>query len=214
MRVLLAAGADVERMLDPAAGTPEAFLRHAARMPFLRSGGEAPLVAFAPADSNIEALLETRQRLIEIVPDLSDVTWLVYVVRAIRMPFFKAALNLGGTYDAGGGLVAWHVPLGSVGLVSGDTWLAGLDQRLSELLESNFESGVMPAEAPIPPLLRHVPSTVPAPPVELLVEDAKDASLLYSRMARRTTPPVAATASSAANAMHSTMPPNPRLRRG
>lgn len=202
-------------MLDPAVGSADAFVRHAARMPFLKSGRETPLVAFAPAQPEVEPLLEMRQRLIEAVQPLRTATWLVYILQPLRAKFMRSALCVGGTFDAGGGLVTWHVPLGSVGLVSGETWLAGLHQRLEELLEPTLESGVMPAEPPAQRShLHHIPTTQPAPPVE----GFEDENSAYAMVARRSMSPGKGRPSAgpgpANGRLTSSIPPNPRLRRG
>lgn len=211
-RVLLAAGADVERMLDPAIGTADAFLRHAARMPFLKNGRETPLVAFAPTVADAEPLLELRQRMLEAIQQLRAATWLVYIEHSLRPAFIKSALTVGGTFDAGGGLVTWHVALGPIGLVSGETWLAGLHQRLDELLEPTLESGVMPAEPPSPhSQLHHIPTTEPAPSGAVFDEDSA-----YAAIARGSLSPTRGRPSMAPGSgrSSSSIPPNPRLRRG
>jgi hypothetical protein len=210
--VLLAAGGDVERMLDPATGSSEAFVRHTTRMPFLKSGREIPLVAFAPMDSDVDRLLDMRQQLIDAVPILRDAVWLVYVTEAIRTAFLKAAHRSGGLFDAGGGITTWHVSYGPIGIVSGDTWLAGLYLRLEELLEPNPESGIVPVE-PVyvqSSPMNHIPTTEPAPPTD---PSAYDDCAPYKAVASRVRSPTPRLSYAPAERLTSSVPPNPRLRR-
>lgn len=230
--MLLAAGADVERMLDPAPGaSTDSFVRHAARLQYLKNGREKPLVAFALHDASVDALLELRHRLIDALMALREATWLVFVPQALRLSFLKAAQCFGGTFDAGGGLITWHVHYGSVGLVGGDTWLAGLQQRLEELLESTPESGIMPVEpefsrsSPI----NHIPTTEPAPPVEsvqyeesspyaavsgrALSAGLHDHDAAYAAVAGRAMNPSSNSSYPPEARYPSSMPPNPRVRR-
>jgi hypothetical protein len=213
MRVLLAAGADVERMLDPAPGaSAESFVRHATRMPFLRNGRERPLIAFAAHDADVDSLLELRHRLIDAIMTLREAVWLVYVGQPIRAAFFKSAQCYGGIFDAGGGLVTWHIHYGTVGLVGGDTWLAGLNQRLEELLEPNPESGIMPVEPQFTSSspLNHIPTTEPAPPSEPVQYEE---SSPYAAVAGHPGKPQPRSSYPPENRYPSSMPPNPRVRK-
>lgn len=213
-RVLLAAGADVERLLDPAPGASlESYVRYAGRMPFLKNSRERPLVAFAAQGTDVDALLDARHQLIDTIRSLRDATWLVYVPLNIRAGFLKNSQRFGGVFDHGGGLVSWHVHFGCVGLVGADTWLAGLNQRLEDLLESNPESGIIPVEpiysrtSPV----NHIPTTEPAPPVD---PSEYEQSSPYAAIAGRgmyqspqsSYPPPE-------GRYPSVMPPNPRVRR-
>jgi hypothetical protein len=204
MRVLLAAGADVERMLDPAVGSSaEAFVRHATRLPFLKSRRDKPLVAMAIDNVAVPDALKLRQRLFDAVPALLEATWLVYSTKEHRAEFLRHAFRFGGLFDSGGGLMTWHVHQGVMGIVGAETWLVGLAQRLDELLEPTPESGIMPVEPPLSndPVPRHVPTTEPAPPAE---QPNFDEHPPYAAIATRSLTP---------NPRPSTVPPNPRLRR-
>ncbi len=211
--MLLAAGADVERMLDPApSASPEAFVRHATRMPFLRNGREKPLIAFAAGDDDeADSLLEMRHSLIDAVATLRHATWLVYVAQPNRAAFLKAAQRYGGIFDAGGGLITWHVHYGAIGLVGGDTWLAGLHQRLEELLDATPESGIMPVEPEFTHSspLNHIPTTEPAPP-EVREYDEHSP---YAAVAGRASSPMPRGSYAPEERYPSTVPPNPRLRK-
>lgn len=211
-RVLLAAGADVERMLDPAIGSVDAFVRHASRLPFLRSGRERTIVAFAPVEVDVDPILEIRHRLINAVEPLRDATWLVYLSHSIRSDFLRSAHRYGGLFDAGAGLTTWHINCGAVGLVGGDTWLAGLSQRLEELLDPGLESGVMPVEAPyaMHAPSGHVPTTEPAPPME---GHSFEEGSPYAAVASRASSPSPRNYNPDPPRPSSSVPPNPRLRR-
>jgi hypothetical protein len=187
MRVLLAAGADVGRMIDPGPGTEDAaFMRHATRMSFLRTSRDNPIIAFAPSEVDVNALLEARYQLIDAVSSLRSATWLVYLSASLQSLFLQWAHRVGGLFDAGGGLVIWQVYYGAVGIVGGDTWIAGLGQRLDELLESNPESGVVAVEPPVHRVpMHHMPTTEPAPPEDLR---NLDESSPYAAVSRTSNP--------------------------
>jgi hypothetical protein len=210
-RVLLAAGADIERLLD-APSSPEAFVRHATRLPFLRGGRELPLVAFALNSDNIDALLRFREMLLDGVSALRDTTWLVYVEAPIRQTFVKAAQPYGNFTDAGGGLFTWHVPYGAIGITSRDTWVAGLAARLEELLAPTPESGIMPVDPPVGEFRhRSVATTEPAAPYEAHAEHLMETP--YAAIAGRSLKPSALSAPPPFQPNFSSMPPNPRLRK-
>jgi hypothetical protein len=210
-RVLLAAGADIERLLD-APASPEAFVRHATRLPFLRGGRELPLVAFAPGNDDVDELLHFREMLLDRVAALRDTTWLVYVEARIRQTFARAAQSYGGLVDAGGGLLTWHVPYGTIGITSRDTWVAGLAIRLEELLAPTPESGIMPVDPPVGEFRhRSVATTEPAAPQDLHAEHFLESP--YAALAGRSLNPSALSAPAPFQPGFSSMPPNPRLRK-
>jgi len=212
--VLLGAGADIQRLLDTPSA-PDAFVRHAMRMPFLRTGKEIPIVAFAPPEANADELLGFRDLLVESVPTLTDAIWLTYLSPHLRGQFFRAAQTFGGLFDAGGGLHTWHISGGIIGLVGRDTWVPGLSSRLEELLTTGPESGVIPLDAPLGEFhSSNVATTEPAPPDDC----SAFSEMPYSAVAphdssspgpRRATPILH---SQPSFRPASTMPPNPRLR--
>jgi hypothetical protein len=210
-RLLLATGADVERMLDPPGGAKDSFLRHATRMPFLQRGREIPIVALVPADDQLDQLLEMRRNLIDALPTLVDATWLVYVADVNRPRFQKAAIRYGGLFDAGGGITTWHLNHGVLGLVGKDTWLSGLASRLEDLLASTPESGVVPIEPPCAESTAHcaVPTTEPAPPSDAhAFDDAPAYAAVSSRI-----PSPRPQSYGPGRRLPSSAPPNPHLRR-
>ncbi|MGC4069982.1 MAG: hypothetical protein QM784_36065 [Polyangiaceae bacterium] len=210
-RVLLAAGADIERLLD-APSNPNAFVRHATRLPFLRGGRELPLVAFAPGNDDVDALLRFREMLLDSVSALRETTWLVYVEARIRPSFIKAAQPYGCFTDAGGGLFTWHVPYGTMGITSRDTWVAGLAARLEELLAPTPESGIMPVDPPVGEFRhRSVATTEPAAPYESPSDNLMESP--YAAIAGRSMNPSALSAPPPFQPGFSSMPPNPRLRK-
>lgn len=181
-------------------------------MPFLRNGREQPLVAFATSDSDVETILEMRHRLIETITMLREATWLIYIAQPVRSAFGKAAQRHGGLFDTGGGLVTWHVHYGAIALVGADTWLAGLSQKLEDVLEPTPASGIIPVEpayAHSSPL-NHIPTTQPAPPGE---PRPFDDSSPYAAVARRAATPIPRSSCRPEAHFPSTAPPNPRLRK-
>jgi hypothetical protein len=215
--VLLASGADIERLLD-APSAPDAFVRHATRLPFLRLGRECPMVAFAPKQNDLPALLRYRNTLMEAVELLRDATWLLYVTGGVRNPILGAADRHGDLYDCGGGLLVWRVSDGPIGVVGRDTWVPGLSGRLAEHLAPTLESGVMPIETPIGEFRRsHLATTEPAPEGD----PSSYVGTPYAAVASRSmSPPTQRRPSpfnsTTAPSIHptSTLPPNPRLRKG
>jgi hypothetical protein len=216
-RVLLAAGADIERLLDEPTNSPDAFVRHATRMPFLRYGRECPMVAFAPRNNDADELLAFRSMLLSAVGSLRETTWLVYLSTEVRSSFQRAAIHYGDLYDARGGLLTWHVPPGVLGLVSRDTWVVGLAARLEELLTPCLESGIMPVDTPVAESQPHnAVTTEPAPPSDRdPFQELPYAAVAANAMSPQSRILTPATFSSAPPFRPtSTMPPNPRLRKG
>lgn len=205
-RVLLGAGVDIQRILDTPP-TPDAFIRHATRLPFLRTGRECPIIAFAPSAIDLEDLLAYRNLLLTHVSALEDATWLVYLTASQRGGFYRDCQAYGSIFDAGGGVHTWHIHDGILGLVGRETWVAGLGARFDELLSRSAESGIIPIESPAAELVRGSGSTEPAPP-----DDSEPYfEMPYAAVMSRSLSPLRTDAVDSLR-QPSTMPPNPRLR--
>ena len=216
-RVLLAAGADIERLLDEPTSSPEAFLRHAMRLPFLRHGRECPMIAFAPKTDDAELVLAFRSMLLGAVGSLRNTTCLVYLTAEIRAAFHHVAVHYGDLFDVRGGLLTWHVTDGIIGLVSRETWVVGLSTRLEELLNPCLESGIIAVDAtPVSSGRSHPATTLPAPAdgAEPINEGPYASVVKNSMPATPRIPSPSPFTSQSPYRPVSTMPPNPRLRKG
>jgi hypothetical protein len=170
------------------------------------------MVVFAPRSDDVGFLLKYRTTLLTAVDSLGDATWLIYLSATVRVTFHRLAVEYGNVTDVRGGLFTWGVTPGILGLVSRDTWVVGLSTRLEELLTPCLDSGVVSLDELRFP---RIASTVPAPPSA--PERFNDVT--FAPVARNAANPKRQGASPFERAVDSyrnpsTMPPNPRLRKG
>lgn len=219
-RVLLAAGADIERLLDAPTSSLAAFIRHASRMPLLRSNRESPLVAFCPRSANTDEFLDNRDSLLRALPQLRNSICLVYLTADIRPDFMTQVGTQGGVFDARGGLLTWDIADGTLMLVSLETWVADLAARLEDLVASCPASGIMTIDPPCFPISSGVATTEPCPSDEDPFNEMPYAAVAARHMTpmpRDLSPLPSPRSAFPAGLdkplrMISTIPPNPRLR--
>jgi hypothetical protein len=220
-RVLLAAGADIERLLDAPSTSLDAFIRHAARMPLLRASHESPLIAFCPHSSSTHELLQQRAQLLQALPRLRNSICLIYLRACVRPDFMANVASQGGLFDARGALFTWDVTDGTLMLVSLETWVADLAARLEDLVATCPASGIMPIDSPGSSLDSGIATTQPSPPD---ADSDPFGEMPYAAVASRhmspsprefcplPSPRTSLPPNGDAFRPISTLPPNPRLR--
>jgi hypothetical protein len=174
------------------------------------------MIAFAPKTDDVEQVLAFRSMLLGAVGSLRNTTCLIYLTADIRTAFHHVAVHYGDLFDVRGGLLTWHVNDGIIGLVSRETWIVGLSVRLEELLNPCLESGIITIDAPVGTGRNHPAPTEPAPAegVEPAIEGPYAAVVRNSMPATPRIPSPSPFTSQPPYRAISTMPPNPRLRKG